>query len=45
MIFSSYIPHRSGENKTNNRRRVLYATFNQEKHGDWRKVICRYKSN
>jgi len=37
VIFSSYIPHRSARNSTENPRRVLYATFNEEGKGDFRK--------
>ena len=34
LIFDSYIPHRSKENKTQNSRRIFYFTYNEIKYGD-----------
>lgn len=34
LIFDSYAPHRSHENKTNSSRRIFYFTFNEKKYGD-----------
>lgn len=36
LIFSSWLPHRSGPNTTNSPRRVLYVTYNGENDGDYR---------
>ena len=36
IFFDSYVPHRSGPNKTNAPRRVLYATYNKLSEGDAR---------
>ena len=37
LIFSSYLPHRSGKNTTQNSRRALYMTYNGESDCDYRK--------
>ena len=37
IFFNSYTPHRSGPNMTNNRRRVLYVTYNAASEGDHRR--------
>lgn len=34
LIFNSFVPHRSGDNKTNESRRILYFTFNSKEYGD-----------
>ena len=34
LIFDSFVPHRSHENKTNDPRRIFYFTLNQEKYGN-----------
>ena len=34
LLFDSYIPHRSGENKTDKARRIFYFTYNEEKFGN-----------
>jgi len=34
LIFDSYVPHRSFENKTENPRRIFYFTYNEKKYGD-----------
>lgn len=36
LIFSSWIPHRSGDNKTNQPRRSLYVTYNGQSDGSFR---------
>jgi len=36
MYFDSFAPHGSKENRTDKPRRVLYITYNAEKHGDHR---------
>ena len=36
IIFDGYLPHRSGINKTNSPRRILYATYNTLDEGDLR---------
>jgi len=36
VFFDSYVPHRSGPNKTNTPRRVLYSTYAKLSEGDWR---------
>jgi len=43
VLFSSYVPHRSGVNRSDNPRRVLYATFNQAEKGDFRKTYYMNK--
>jgi len=34
-FFDSYVPHRSGPNNTQRRRRVLYSTYNTKNEGDF----------
>lgn len=34
VFFDSYVPHRSGPNRTDTQRRVLYYTYNQSSVGD-----------
>lgn len=34
LIFDSYVPHRSFENKTDDSRRIFYFTYNAEEYGD-----------
>ena len=36
IFFNSYAPHRSGPNMTNEKRRVLYVTYNAASEGDHR---------
>ena len=36
LLFSSYIPHKSGENGSNLPRRIIYAVYNNLSDGDWR---------
>jgi hypothetical protein len=36
LFFDSYLPHRSGPNRTSQRRRVLYVTYNRASEGDHR---------
>jgi len=33
LLFDSFVPHRSYENKTHNSRRIFYFTFNDKKYG------------
>ena len=35
LIFDSYIPHRSNDNKTDEDRRIFYFTFNEKTDGDF----------
>jgi len=35
LIFDSYIPHRSGDNTTDNSRRIFYFTFNDREEGEY----------
>ena len=37
IFFDSYAPHRSGPNMTDEKRRVLYVTYNAASEGDNRK--------
>ena len=37
VIFHDYSPHRSSENLSNKKRRMLFLTFNPKKFGDYRK--------
>ena len=37
VFFDSYVPHRSGPNRTQNARRVLYVTYNAAREGDHRR--------
>ena len=37
ILFNSYIPHRSSENKSKLPRKALYVTYNDEEEGDLRK--------
>jgi len=36
LVFSSWLPHRSGPNTTNKARRALYVTYNSKNDGDFR---------
>jgi 2-aminoethylphosphonate dioxygenase len=36
LMFSSWLPHRSGTNRTNKSRRALYVTYNAKNEGDYR---------
>ena len=36
LVFSSWLPHRSGTNRTNKPRRALYVTYNSNHDGDFR---------
>ena len=36
LVFSSYIPHKSGANRSNLPRRIIYAVYNNLSDGDWR---------
>ena len=35
LIFDSFSPHRSGDNKTDNNRRIFYFTFNKKSEGEY----------
>lgn len=37
LVFDSYVPHRSGDNLTSQRRRMLFLTYNKEAEGDHRR--------
>ena len=34
LLFDSFVPHRSKDNRTCSPRRIFYFTFNEEKYGD-----------
>eukprot|EP01089_Gocevia_fonbrunei_P013125 TRINITY_DN326_c0_g1_i2.p1 TRINITY_DN326_c0_g1~~TRINITY_DN326_c0_g1_i2.p1 ORF type:complete len:260 (-),score=47.66 TRINITY_DN326_c0_g1_i2:97-876(-) len=36
VFFDSFVPHRSDANLSNDKRRVLYATYNKKSEGDYR---------
>jgi ectoine hydroxylase-related dioxygenase (phytanoyl-CoA dioxygenase family) len=36
LFFDSYVPHRSGPNRSGAPRRALYVTYNRESDGDYR---------
>ena len=36
LLFGSYIPHKSGANRSNQARRIIYVTYNALSEGDWR---------
>ena len=36
LLFGSYIPHKSPENRSDQPRRIIYLTYNAESQGDWR---------
>ncbi len=36
LLFGSYIPHKSGVNRSNQPRRIIYVTYNVRSEGDWR---------
>ena len=36
LLFGSYIPHKSGTNRSNQPRRIIYVTYNALSEGDWR---------
>ena len=35
LLFDSYVPHRSGSNKTDKERRIIYLTYNSKEDGDY----------
>ena len=37
ILFNDYTPHRSSNNFSNKRRRMLFLTYNKKKEGDFRK--------
>ena len=43
LIFSSWLPHRSGPNNTDKSRRVLYVTYNGTSDGDFREDYYKDK--
>eukprot|EP00511_Aplanochytrium_stocchinoi_P007766 CAMPEP_0204844880 /NCGR_PEP_ID=MMETSP1347-20130617/660_1 /ASSEMBLY_ACC=CAM_ASM_000690 /TAXON_ID=215587 /ORGANISM="Aplanochytrium stocchinoi, Strain GSBS06" /LENGTH=471 /DNA_ID=CAMNT_0051984591 /DNA_START=37 /DNA_END=1452 /DNA_ORIENTATION=+ len=43
LIFSSWLPHRSGGNHTDSSRRALYITYNGETDGDFREKYYETK--
>ena len=36
LLFGSYIPHKSGTNRSRQPRRIIYVTYNALSEGDWR---------
>jgi len=43
LLFSSWLPHRSGKNNTQNSRRALYVTYNAKFDGDFRERYYKDK--
>jgi len=43
LLFSSWLPHRSGRNSTDKSRRALYVTYNAKIEGDFREVYYHDK--
>ena len=43
VFFDSYIPHRSGPNRTKQPRRALYITYNRASEGSYRESYYRCK--
>ena len=43
LLFNSYVPHRSFENKTKNPRRIFYFTYNSNEYGDLYSSYLRKK--
>jgi len=43
QIFSSWLPHRSGSNRTNGSRRALYITYNGKSDGSFRNAYYEHK--
>lgn len=35
IVFNSFVPHKSDNNNSNNSRRIMYLTFNNESEGDY----------
>jgi len=43
LIFDSYVPHRSGPNRSRSPRRALYVTYNRASDGDFRRAYFARK--
>jgi len=43
IFFDSYVPHRSNPNLTASPRRILYASYNAQSHGEHREQYFRHK--
>lgn len=43
LIFSSYLAHRSGANKSSSDRKAIYATYNRASEGDLRKGYYEHR--
>lgn len=43
LLFDSYVPHRSGPNRTNEPRRAWYVTYNRASEGDRRAAYYAHK--
>ena len=43
VLFDSYLPHHSRENRSNAPRRALYATYNRQSEGSWRDAYYKAK--
>ena len=43
LLFGSYIPHKSGANRSNSPRRIIYLTYNALSQGDWREKYYQDK--
>ncbi len=43
LLFGSYIPHKSGSNRSNRSRRIIYLTYNALSQGNWREKYYQEK--
>jgi ectoine hydroxylase-related dioxygenase (phytanoyl-CoA dioxygenase family) len=43
LLFDSYLPHRSGPNRSQSPRRALYVTYNRTSEGDVRDAYFDHK--
>ena len=44
LFFDSYVPHRSGPNRSDRPRRALYVTYNRASDGDYREANTSRRS-
>ena len=43
VFFDAFVPHRSGPNNTDTRRRIVYATYSMKREGEWREKYFQDK--
>ena len=43
VFFNAYIPHRSGKNKSNQKRSQIYLTYNKKRDGNFRNIYLDEK--